>query len=141
MRRLVQAGVLALGLATAGCGSAEVPSDLAWEGLRGADWVADEMTLGPIVEGRAPTMTIAGDGRVSGQAGCNSYGGMAKIEGDAIDFDQVFATRMFCEDAMIQETAFLQSLEQATRYAFDRDRLLLLDASGGKLVVFHRKTP
>jgi putative lipoprotein len=118
-----------------------VSADPARPGLRGADWVADEMTLGPIVEGRAPTMTVAADGHVSGQAGCNSYGGMAKIEGDAIDFDQMFATRMFCEDAMVQETAFLQSLEQATRYAFDQDKLLLLDAGGRKLVVFHRKTP
>ncbi|WP_158596085.1 META domain-containing protein [Oleomonas cavernae] len=136
-----QASALALGLAMAGCGTIYVAARPAGAGLAGVDWVADEMTLGPIVKGRAPTMTIAADGRVSGQAGCNSYGGTARVEGETIDFDQVFATRMFCEDAMAQETAFLQSLEQATRYAFDGDRLLLLDARGGRLVVFHRKTP
>lgn len=138
-RRMTLGLGLAAVLGLAACGGAKVPADQAWTGLRGVEWVAESMAQGPIIDERAPTFTVDQDGRVSGKAGCNSYGGAAQIEEDRINFGDLFATKMFCEGTMEQEMAFLHSLEQTVQYRIEAGKLALLDGTGSRLVVFHQK--
>jgi len=51
------------------------------------------------------------DSRVSGNGGCNVIGGAFVIDGNHIHFSQMFASRMFCMDAMDLEAEFLRILE------------------------------
>ena len=51
------------------------------------------------------------DSRVSGHGGCNVIGGAFVIDGNHIHFSQMFASRMFCMDAMDLEAEFLRILE------------------------------
>jgi hypothetical protein len=51
------------------------------------------------------------DSRITGNGGCNTVGGTYIIDGNHISFSQMFATRMFCMDAMDLEAEFLRILE------------------------------
>ena len=62
---------------------------------------------------------------LSGFAGCNSMGGRYSTPGDnAILFEPV-STRMFCEDTMELENAFIKMLTEAGRYQIVGRQLLL----------------
>lgn len=62
---------------------------------------------------------------LSGFAGCNSMGGHYSAPGDhAIVFEPI-STRMFCEDTMELENAFIKMLTEADRYQIEGRQLLL----------------
>ena len=49
---------------------------------------------------------------------------------DALSFGPIASTRRMCPDAMQQEGAFLQALENAHRYSISGEDLAVQDASG-----------
>lgn len=62
---------------------------------------------------------------LSGFAGCNSMGGSYSTPGDnAIIFEPI-STRMFCEETMELENAFIKMLTSADRYQIEGRQLLL----------------
>jgi len=101
--------------------------------LGGVEWVlrrwsADE----PVTAGPAPTLQVQ-QSRVSGYAGCNSYG--TSIVQDGMPGEMRFGiftlTRKMCAaPAMAVETRFLESLRQAVKVGF----------LGGRLAVTYRRT-
>lgn len=85
------------------------------------------------IKGKTPTLVIE-EGKVSGNAGCNSYFGGVTVDASTGNFavSNVGSTRMMCENIGV-ETGFLNSLQQANKYILNgnnlelyRDRLLLL---------------
>ena len=81
-------------------------------------------------EGRELHMTLRGDDTVGGYAGCNQFTGSVTVSGDGLAFGPIASTRRMCPDGMQQEDAFLQALEQASRYAIDGEDLAVENANG-----------
>lgn len=76
---------------------------------------------------KKPFLTIdKRENRVSGNAGCNSFGGSVETtSAGKIKFDQIFATKMMCIDAMEVEDAFLEVLSKVDNYSIKGDTLSL----------------
>lgn len=79
--------------------------------VTGVHWTLDSLT----VDGRtrqAPEsayLRIGEDGRVSGNAGCNSFGSTVTLKGDHVDFGDIQTTDMGCPKASM---AFEESLSR-----------------------------
>lgn len=78
------------------------------------------------------------EGRVAGNAGCNSYSGAAEVDGDNLTIGPLASTMAFCapEELMQQETAFLTNLQSATTYEIVDNQLILRDGEGADLLIF-----
>jgi len=79
------------------------------------------------------------DGRVSGNVGCNGFGGEYTVAGGEITFDSVMSTMMFCEAVAEQESATLAVLQGLAGYALDGDLLTITSADGSMSIVLEKK--
>lgn len=93
--------------ACGGGGVADQSSD-----LEGTSWVLTAFNKNRPEAGREPTISFEG-GQVSGQTGCNSYGGSYEQDGSQISFGAMFMTEMWCEDVAEQEAVYMDLLGQA----------------------------
>ena len=50
------------------------------------------------------------NGQMSGNVGCNSFGGSYETSGDKITFDSIMSTMMYCDETSAQEQAVLSAL-------------------------------
>ena len=75
-------------------------------------------------------MIMRGDDQVGGYAGCNQFTGSVTVTGDGLSFGPIASTRRMCAEAMQQEDAFLQALENARRFAISGEDLAIEGASG-----------
>ena len=75
-------------------------------------------------------------GRVTGTAGCNSYTGAYKVDGDKLTVSGVVTTLKACleEPVMQQERAYLGVLESAESYRIENGRLQIT-AGGAQSVL------
>ena len=92
------------------------------------------------IDGTQPTIQFE-DGQVSGNAGCNSYGGSYQVKGDAISFEALFNTEMACmepEGLMDQEQAYLELLGTAQRFELV-DGVLTIFAGPQQTLAFERQ--
>jgi putative lipoprotein len=103
--------------------------------LTGA-WLAEDIDGGGVIDNLQTTLEIAADGKVSGNGGCNRFGGSAKIDGDKISFGNLASTMMACaEAAMNQEQRFHAALGAARTFRIDAEqRKLFLSDEAGKVV-------
>ena len=65
------------------------------------EWTVEEVSGVDDVGEKAPTLTIAQDGRVSGNGGCNQFFATATIDGDQLAFSEIGSTFMACEEPMM----------------------------------------
>jgi heat shock protein HslJ len=79
-------------------------------------------------------------GRVAGADGCNRLTGGYALNGDAITFSDVAATRMVCPPSAVED-GFRDALKRAARWAISGTRLELLDATRSRLAVFEARAP
>ncbi|QPC83898.1 META domain-containing protein [Phototrophicus methaneseepsis] len=81
------------------------------------------------------TIAFQSENQVSGNGGCNSYGGQYRIDGDMITFSEVISTLMACADADItqQEQDYLSALQATTQYAVAEDQLTIWYGDGLQL--------
>lgn len=88
----------------------------------------------PVIEGVSVTVSFTTDG-VSGNAGCNSYGGFFAWDNNQLTITDVFSTLMACEaqGVMEQETVFLDALSKATSFQVADDGTLQIQYDGGVL--------
>jgi putative lipoprotein len=71
----------------------------------------------PAVAESGAVLTFNQDGTVTGNSGCNGFGGNYKVDDDKITFDQITSTLMACDDArMAQEGAVHQVLTDTATY-------------------------
>lgn len=66
---------------------------------------------------------------ISGNGGCNSYGGSYDLKDNNISFTNIFHTEMAC-DALDTEVLFFQKFSEVKTFVSKPDILQLLDASG-----------
>ncbi len=111
--------------------------------LVGTDWVLDSYSTGgdaisSVIAGATVTAKFSADGNVTGNAGCNHYGGRYSLDGANLTVSSLFSTLMYCETpgVMRQESAYLAHLANATSFRVESDRLTLTDADGTDLLFF-----
>lgn len=95
-------------------------------------WKLVELNGGEVVpgEGKELHMILKGDDRVGGYSGCNQFMGSVTVTGDGLSIGPIAGTRRMCEGSMDQENAFLQTLENAQRFAITGEDLAIENASG-----------
>ena len=85
-----------------------------------------------------PTIKFDGDS-VSGQAGCNTFGAVATIDGNQIGFGQVQSTKIACANpGATVEAAYLQALNLATTYTVTGNQLVITNPKGKPSLTFVR---
>ena len=81
------------------------------------------------------------DGKVSGNVGCNGFGGDYKVDGNTITFRQIVSTLMFCEGLVgDQETTTLHVFAESATFVLDGDTLTITSADGSSVIVLARKS-
>jgi heat shock protein HslJ len=86
--------------------------------LEGTSWVMTTYLGVSPLEGTQATI-IFEEGRVSGIASCNHYGGSYEVKGDTIWFGDMVITEMYCMEpngVMDQEAVFMRLLGAAERF-------------------------
>jgi heat shock protein HslJ len=109
--------------------------------LVGTKWTVETLVSSGIASsvpaGTAAFLTLTADGKVTGSTGCNSFGGLATVEGNKITFGDLVMTKMACDGgAGALEASVLLVLEQPVTYRIDGAKLILdaPDGSGLHLV-------
>lgn len=84
------------------------------------------------------TADFADDGTLSGSAGCNNYSASWTAEDGSIEIGAAAATLMACadEEAMSQETRYLELLGLADTYRVDAGTLEMFDADGTRVLQY-----
>lgn len=83
------------------------------------------------------------DGKVTGTAGCNRFGGNYTLAEAAIRLEgDVYSTRMACpEPQMRLEAKFLGMMRGVLRYSYQQDGTLVLTAEDGRRILARRAEP
>ena len=79
------------------------------------------------------------DGQLSGNVGCNSFGGDYTVDGNTITFSPVISTMMFCADVAEQESSTLAVLQKTTTFMLDGNSLTITSVDGNSSIVLARK--
>ncbi len=108
--------------------------------LTGGEWFVESLNGEPVRSDSVITLRFGEDGRVSGSAGCNTYGAQFQVVDDALTTDKTMSTMMACaENLMAQERTFLDLLAAVERYAIDGSGALILRAGDGVVIVARRQ--
>jgi heat shock protein HslJ len=99
--------------------------------LAGTRWVVTSID-GRTPAGPAITADFGNDGRVSGDAGCNSYTGPYIQDGRSVQFGELLSTRRACvEDSrQRQETRLLNIMQGPATLQLNRGRLTVRGKEG-----------
>jgi len=91
----------------------------------------------PAMPNHETTLTFGSDGQVSGNLGCNSFGGSYEIKADQIIFGPLMATLMACLDngVMEQESAAFNVLRDTVIAGLDSSTLTLTGPDGSVLIL------
>jgi heat shock protein HslJ len=126
---------LVLSMVVPGLGLAQSSSAV---GLEGTPWVV----RGVVVDGTLATMPVEGpvatmvlrDGRARGDGGCNVFASSYLLDGSAVTFGPVNATRRQCLVAAPAEDPLFRSLPLVASWSIVDDELTLLGADAAPLV-------
>lgn len=144
----VLAALLPLGVAACGSdpGAARATVAGTSQSLMKTAWVL--VSYGPADQ---PKNVVAGSevtalfdeqpGRVTGSAGCNSYGGTYAVDGEKLTVSSLVATKKFCaepEGVMAQEQEYLTTLEAAERFRVE-GKALEIRAKDGRVLRFRER--
>lgn len=106
---------------------AEAPS-LASD-LSGKEWILIELNGKPVSLDTSfpqkPYLTFEKDNRISGNLGCNSFGGNLELQpGNGIKISEISATRMACPNLEVEQ-GFLDALQKAKSFVVENNTLTL----------------
>lgn len=80
----------------------------------------------PAVEDTEAGMIFNEDGTVTGNSGCNGFGGNYTVEGDQITFSEIVSTLIACEEPLrSQEQVVLEVMADSATYNIDGNTLAL----------------
>jgi heat shock protein HslJ len=105
------------------------------QALTSVKWTVDTLVTGEVAssvpQGGEAHLTFSGDGKVTGNTGCNQLNGEAKQDGDKIVFGAIGTTKMLCQgDAGELEKQVLAVLQGPVTMKIDAKRLILTHPSG-----------
>jgi heat shock protein HslJ len=85
------------------------------------------------------SLAFGSDGKLSGNMGCNGFGGDYSQAGNTLTFGPIMRTLMACEgQRMEQEDAAMQVLVDTATFTLDGDTLTIFSADGGTLLELTR---
>lgn len=96
---------------------------------------ATQLNVDPQIE----TSIEFSQGDLSGNVGCNGFGGEYSVDGDTITFGPIMSTMMFCEELAVQESTTLAVLQEKATFEQDGDTLTITSADGASFIVLERK--
>lgn len=80
------------------------------------------------------------EGRMSGNVGCNNFGGNYTVDGDTIKFSPIMSTEMFCEGPIGgQESAVLSVLQETTSFVINGNMMTITSSNGDASIVLERQ--
>jgi heat shock protein HslJ len=81
------------------------------------------------------------NGQMSGNVGCNGFGGSYEMSGDTITFSSIMSTLMYCEQTSAQEQSVLGVFSDKVKLKIqlDGDILTITSADGSSVAVLARK--
>ena len=90
----------------------------------------------PAVADVGASIEFDSEGRMSGNVGCNNFGGKYTVDGDTIKFGAIMSTEMFCEGPVGgQESAVLSVLQESTTFMLDGNMMTITSANGDASIV------
>jgi heat shock protein HslJ len=108
-------------------------------------WTATSVRQPNAVSSPLPGTEITAEfddkGKLTGSAGCNTYGATYKTDGAKITIGDVSATEMACDGPdgiMEQEQGYLEALPLAAGYRVEGSKLSLLKADGTYVATYER---
>ena len=106
----------------------EVNSDPTLGGLANKTWTlvsyGDPANPTPVVEGGQPVTLVFSNSGVTGNGGCNGFGGSFQYDVNTISFSQLVSTLIACDQPITdQENAFFDALSKATTYTINGSQL------------------
>ncbi|MCW5909733.1 MAG: META domain-containing protein [Cyclobacteriaceae bacterium] len=118
-------------LLIAGCRPSDKISQVVGVGkaptLENTRWTLTELNTQPVSIETKPYLVFAAKSMVlNGFGGCNQLAGSYESSGHKIKFNNIAATRMFCQETMQVEAAFLQGLQSISHYRIEGHELILL---------------
>ena len=88
-------------------------------------WELKEWTGKTLPTTAKATLNITDGNKIGGKSFCNSYGGSAVINGNAIQFSKIFGTKMYCEAVAKAENNYYADLEKVTAGKISGNKLYL----------------
>jgi heat shock protein HslJ len=138
IRAAVRAGMVLASLVAAGCATTTTTEPTPLPSIVGL-WLAHDIAGAPVPSDVQVTLSLYGDGRAVGRAGCNNYTTRYQRTDDTIAFGPVASTRMACApELMTLEQSYLSTLEAANRVERRADGTLVLTTGEAKQLVFRR---
>jgi heat shock protein HslJ len=123
-------GVLLMAVAAAGVGASRADAgqgQATSHEILDIDWLVQSIAGHEAAEGVVSTVRLGSDGRVTGDAGCNRFGGSYTIEGERLEVGPLAATKRMCPDEiMTQEDRFLELLGTPLRFELTAEGFLVL---------------
>jgi putative lipoprotein len=119
-------------LALAACGGAQ-------PALAGTQWnLAALNGQAPVAGFDRLALKFESDSQVSGNSGCNSFGGSYTATGGALRFGPLAGTLRACAEQALndQEARYYTALSNTAAFELAGGRLLFKDASGATVLVF-----
>jgi len=98
----------------------------ALEFINGEEYIKGEQDTRPIIE------IYLEEGRVHGNAGCNTINGTVIVNENSIAFSQIITTEMACPGDL--EQRFLTALQNVDNYKIEKLRLYLYEGEKERLV-------
>jgi heat shock protein HslJ len=134
--------LLVFTLTIASCKSTVIPSPLA-----NTSWVLKTLNGNPLIQDTDITLEFWED-HLAGAMGCNHYGGGPDSGGYSAQVNGAFAIRtpfavtvQLCTEPagiMQQEKDYIDALLSAEVYGLSDDQMVLYDAAGKAILVYHR---
>ena len=135
---------LAIILAAIGFMLSACSPSIAQAELAGTSWTlvsygpADNQT--PAAAGVQTNLDFSKDDKISGNLGCNGFGGEYRVKGTEIVFDQLISTMMACpEPRMTQENTAFRVLNGTVQYQLDAGALVIHSADNALVLTFAMK--
>jgi len=84
--------------------------------LAGTSWVLESIPDFTLEQTRKPVTLLFGtDNHISGNGGCNRYGGDYTQSGDSLSIGHLLSTKMACTPGMETESHLMYALQEANR--------------------------
>ena len=109
------------------------------------DWklisYGDAAKTTPAIPNVDTSIKFDSNGQISGNVGCNSFGGNYEVNGDKITFSSIMSTLMYCEETSSQEQAILSIFSDNAnlKIQMNGETLTITSADGASVVNLARK--
>ena len=138
---LIISGIMAAALILSAC-SAAAPQTPA---LAGSSWKL--VSYGPVdeqtsaLDGVDTNLSFDMEGQVSGNFGCNSFGGTYTQDGNSLTFGPIMSTMMACDESRnSQEHASFSVLQGTVSFFYlEADNMTIHSTDGKSMLVFSRQ--